>query len=255
MTTALEGGEGSASRPGHSLPPGKTRYPLYRRMAGTVCGILIKMRQCSCSIEFSRCHKIIKSREGSKSEIKGFLSSLSNSSHFIQPSFSLQCPQKPAFHYSVHNSLPFTSVHNSPPFTTASTTACLLLQCPQRPAFYYSVHNSLPFTSVYNSLHSAKVSKTVCISLQCLQQPAFHYSVQNSLPLVHNFSHINPVHSLPPYSKCIFILVSHLRRGLPSTLFPLAIIVKTPLNFSFLYHTCIMPCIWQASCFHWPNNT
>ena len=34
MTTALEGGEGSASRPGRSLPPGKTRYPLYRRMCG-----------------------------------------------------------------------------------------------------------------------------------------------------------------------------------------------------------------------------
>ena len=32
MTTALEGGEGSASRPGRSLPPGKTRYPLYRRL-------------------------------------------------------------------------------------------------------------------------------------------------------------------------------------------------------------------------------
>jgi hypothetical protein len=32
MTTALEGGEGSASRPGHFLPPGKTRYPLYRRL-------------------------------------------------------------------------------------------------------------------------------------------------------------------------------------------------------------------------------
>ena len=27
-------GEGSASRPGRSLPPGKTRYPLYRRMSG-----------------------------------------------------------------------------------------------------------------------------------------------------------------------------------------------------------------------------
>jgi len=27
-------GEGSASRPGHSLPPGKTRYPLYRRLGG-----------------------------------------------------------------------------------------------------------------------------------------------------------------------------------------------------------------------------
>ena len=34
MTTALKGGEGSASRPGHSLPPGKTRYPFYRRLGG-----------------------------------------------------------------------------------------------------------------------------------------------------------------------------------------------------------------------------
>jgi hypothetical protein len=34
MTTALEGGEGSASRPGRSLPPGKTRYPLYKRLGG-----------------------------------------------------------------------------------------------------------------------------------------------------------------------------------------------------------------------------
>jgi hypothetical protein len=34
MTTALEGGEWSAARPGRSLPPGKTRYPLYRRLGG-----------------------------------------------------------------------------------------------------------------------------------------------------------------------------------------------------------------------------
>ena len=34
MATELEGGEGSASRPGRSLPPGKTRYPLYRRLGG-----------------------------------------------------------------------------------------------------------------------------------------------------------------------------------------------------------------------------
>jgi len=27
-------GEGSASRPGRTLPPGKTRYPLYRRLDG-----------------------------------------------------------------------------------------------------------------------------------------------------------------------------------------------------------------------------
>jgi hypothetical protein len=34
MTSALEGGEGSASHPGHSLHLGKIRYPLYRRLVG-----------------------------------------------------------------------------------------------------------------------------------------------------------------------------------------------------------------------------
>jgi hypothetical protein len=34
LTTAVEGGEGSVSRPGRSLPPGKTQYPLYRRLGG-----------------------------------------------------------------------------------------------------------------------------------------------------------------------------------------------------------------------------
>ena len=34
MTVALEGGEWSAPRPGRTLPPGKTRYPLYRRLCG-----------------------------------------------------------------------------------------------------------------------------------------------------------------------------------------------------------------------------
>ena len=34
MTMALEAGEGSASCPGHSLPPGKMRYHLYMRLGG-----------------------------------------------------------------------------------------------------------------------------------------------------------------------------------------------------------------------------
>ena len=34
MTAALEGGKWSATRPGRTLPPGKTRYPLYRRLGG-----------------------------------------------------------------------------------------------------------------------------------------------------------------------------------------------------------------------------
>jgi hypothetical protein len=32
--SALEGGEWSAARPGRTLPPGKTRYPLNRRLGG-----------------------------------------------------------------------------------------------------------------------------------------------------------------------------------------------------------------------------
>ena len=34
LTSAIEGGEGSASRPCRTLPPGNTRYPLYRRLGG-----------------------------------------------------------------------------------------------------------------------------------------------------------------------------------------------------------------------------
>ena len=34
MTAALEGGEWSAARPGRTLRPGQTRYPLYRILGG-----------------------------------------------------------------------------------------------------------------------------------------------------------------------------------------------------------------------------
>jgi len=34
LTSALEGGEGSASHPGCTLPPGKIQYPFYRRLGG-----------------------------------------------------------------------------------------------------------------------------------------------------------------------------------------------------------------------------
>jgi len=34
MTAALEGGEWSATRPGRTLPPGKKRYPFYRKLGG-----------------------------------------------------------------------------------------------------------------------------------------------------------------------------------------------------------------------------
>ena len=46
LTMALEGGEGSASLPGRSLPLGKTWYPLYRRL-GLPLGRSGQMRKIS----------------------------------------------------------------------------------------------------------------------------------------------------------------------------------------------------------------
>jgi hypothetical protein len=43
---------------------------------------------------------------------------------------------------------------------------------------------------------------------------------QESLPLLPSLSQINPVHATPPYLRSILILSSHLRLGLPSSLFP-----------------------------------
>ena len=37
MTAALEGGEWSAARPCRTLPPGKSRYPFYRRLGRPLC--------------------------------------------------------------------------------------------------------------------------------------------------------------------------------------------------------------------------
>jgi hypothetical protein len=51
MTMTLEGGEGSASRPGCSLHPGKTRYQLYRRL-GEPQGRSGQVRKISTLREF-----------------------------------------------------------------------------------------------------------------------------------------------------------------------------------------------------------
>ena len=42
MTAALEGGEWSAARPGRTLPPGKSRYPFYRRLGAINLYIKVK---------------------------------------------------------------------------------------------------------------------------------------------------------------------------------------------------------------------
>ena len=39
MSSALEGDEWSAARSGRTLPPGKTRYPFYKRLVGPRAGL------------------------------------------------------------------------------------------------------------------------------------------------------------------------------------------------------------------------
>jgi hypothetical protein len=46
MTNGTRRGEGSVSRPGRSLPPEKTRYPLYRRLRGPQ-GRYVQVRKIS----------------------------------------------------------------------------------------------------------------------------------------------------------------------------------------------------------------
>jgi hypothetical protein len=55
MTTALEGGEWSAAFPGRTLPPEKTRYPLYRRLGGPQ-GRSGQMRKISPPPGFGDCY-------------------------------------------------------------------------------------------------------------------------------------------------------------------------------------------------------
>jgi len=53
MTLALQGDEWSAARPGRTLPPGKTRYPFYRRLPFKV----LNYNYCKTrAIYFSKSH-------------------------------------------------------------------------------------------------------------------------------------------------------------------------------------------------------
>jgi hypothetical protein len=59
MTTALEGEEVSASRPGRFLPPGKTQYPLYRRPPTEIRSLDRPARSQSIYLLSYRAHKYI----------------------------------------------------------------------------------------------------------------------------------------------------------------------------------------------------
>jgi hypothetical protein len=54
MTSALEGGEWSAARPGRTLPPGRTRYPLSHIIEGSEFSSLVP-----CLLVITGCRKLI----------------------------------------------------------------------------------------------------------------------------------------------------------------------------------------------------
>jgi hypothetical protein len=82
-----------------------------------------------------------------------------------------------------------------------------------------------------------------------------HYRVQKIPPLVPILSHINPIHTSPFYLTSISISFTHLRLGLPSSLFPShfptnilnAFLSSPTLHFSF-YMPCPSHLPWLYHC-------
>ena len=55
--------------------------------------------------------------------------------------------------------------------------------------------------------------------LRILWNPKVHYRFHNSPPPLPTLNQLNPVHAPTPSLRAILILFSHLRQGLPSSLF------------------------------------
>jgi hypothetical protein len=73
-----------------------------------------------------------------------------------------------------------------------------------------------------------------------LWNPKFHYRVHMTLPLVPIPCQIDPIHTIPSYTRSILILSIHLRLGLPSGLFPSGF--PTKILYAFVF------CPTRATC-------
>jgi hypothetical protein len=74
-------------------------------------------------------------------------------------------------------------------------------------------------------------------TFRLFSNPKAHYCVHKGPPLVHFLSRINHAHTYQPhFSKCILILLCHLRLGIPSGLFPLGFTTEI-LNLFFICPT------------------
>ena len=144
MTTALEVGEGSASRLGRSLSPGKTSYPLYRRLGG---------------------------HQGRSGQVRKISHSPGFDPRTVQPvaSRSADWATRPTLYFMVRNNLfmsfsfhfffhcpSLSSYYSTFPFicTNASLSACLLI--------WYTFLNPWFRASWFNVNKKVQLDATVC---------------------------------------------------------------------------------------------
>jgi hypothetical protein len=95
-------------------------------------------------------------------------------------------------------------------------------------------HGAEPFLRSHQVCSHSRTSRV-------LWNPKVHYRVHKSSPLVPILSQIDPIHTIPSYlSKNHFNMVTHLRLGLPSGLFPS--VFPTNILYVFLFSQICVTC-------------